>query len=95
MIAPDAPLVHDLEVIGFVLDDCLTVAIGYGRTRFDEATIATLAAMLERALIEVVEHTTEQQVRELTPSDIDYDGFEVDGLDKFLAGLEGEDHGNT
>jgi non-ribosomal peptide synthase protein (TIGR01720 family) len=87
VIAPGAPLVHDLEIIGFVADDRLHVAIGYGSVRFSEATVARLAAALECALIEIVEHTTHKQDRELTPSDIDYDGFDIDTLDAFVKNL--------
>jgi fengycin family lipopeptide synthetase B len=87
VIAPEAPLVHDIEIIGFVADDRFRFVIGYGSVRFAQETVARLCASLERALVDIVEHTTQTRERELTPSDIDYDGFDIDALDKFMKHL--------
>jgi amino acid adenylation domain-containing protein/non-ribosomal peptide synthase protein (TIGR01720 family) len=86
-MAPDAPLIHDLEIVGFVAEDRLHLAILYGSNRFTDDTVSRLAAALERALLEIIEHTMQKQNRELTPSDIDYDGFDIDALDRFLKNL--------
>ncbi len=87
VIAPASALVHDLEIIGFVAGGRLHLAIAHGRTRLSAATVATFAAALERELATVVAHTSTRQ-RELTPSDIDYDGFDAEALDAFVKSLE-------
>ncbi len=87
VIAPASALVHDLEIIGFVAGGRLHLAIVHGSTRFSAATVAAFAAALERELATVVAHTSTRQ-RELTPSDIDYDGFDAEALDAFVKSLE-------
>jgi non-ribosomal peptide synthase protein (TIGR01720 family) len=87
LIAPDAPLVNDLDIVGYIANDRLHLAIGYGRPRLADEKVGRFAAALERALVEVVEHAATMTDRELTPSDIDYDGFDIDGLDAFMKNL--------
>lgn len=87
VVAADAPLVHDLEIIGFVMNARMHLAIGYARTRFEAATIAALGDSLQMALADIVRHTCTKQESELTPSDIDYDGFDIDALDSFVRNL--------
>jgi amino acid adenylation domain-containing protein/non-ribosomal peptide synthase protein (TIGR01720 family) len=86
-IAREAALVHDLEIIGFVSGGQLHVAIAHGRTRLATGKVAALAAGFERELATVVEHTSRRE-RELTPSDIDFDGFDAETLDAFVKTLQ-------
>jgi amino acid adenylation domain-containing protein/non-ribosomal peptide synthase protein (TIGR01720 family) len=87
LIAPNAPLVNDLDILGYIANDRLHLLIRYGRPRLTDETVGRFAAALERALVEVVEHAAAKTDRELTPSDIDYDGFDIDGLDEFMRNL--------
>jgi hypothetical protein len=63
------------------------VAIAHGRTRLATGKVAALAAGFERELATVVEHTSRRE-RELTPSDIDFDGFDAETLDAFVKTLQ-------
>jgi non-ribosomal peptide synthase protein (TIGR01720 family) len=88
VVAPEARLVHDLEIMGFVAAGRLRLAIAYGRGRISDAAIERLAAGLEREITHVVEHASGQKGRSLTPSDIDYDGFDIEALDAFVNDLQ-------
>ncbi|MDA8018157.1 MAG: amino acid adenylation domain-containing protein [Thermoanaerobaculia bacterium] len=86
-VAADAHLLAELEVVAMILDRCLTVEIGYGSQRFRNGSVESLATALEAELEAVIAHTEELDHPVLTPSDIDYDGFDIQQLDAFLDSL--------
>ena len=86
-IDPEASLFVELEIVAFVAGDRLQLRLGYSRRRFRPETIARFATALEEELVAVVTHARGQRARELTPSDIDYDGFGQDALDTFIKSL--------
>ncbi len=86
-IAPEARLAHELEIVGFVVEERLQLAIAYAQGRIAPERIARLVAALERELVLVIEHACAQGGPELTPSDIDYDGFDAQALDAFVKSL--------
>lgn len=86
-IDPAARPIHDLEVTGVVLHGRLQISIAYNSGRFYAETITRFACDFETGLRAIIEHTREHDA-ELTPSDIDYDGFDIEQLDQFLERLQ-------
>jgi iturin family lipopeptide synthetase B len=86
-VDPDAPLLHEIEIIGFVADGRLRLSIGYSAERFAARTIVDFGDRLQLQLAAIIDHAREAGDRTLTPSDIDYDGFDIDTLDRFLDEL--------
>jgi len=90
VICADAPLLHALEIIGFVDADQLHICIARAQTGFHDEQIATLTHALQQAIIDVVNHTTRKTCPELTPSDIDHEGFGIEDLENFVNNLENQ-----
>ena len=90
VICADAPLLHALEIIGFVDADQLHICIARAQTGFHDEQIATLTHALQQAIIDVVTHTTRKTCPELTPSDIDHEGFGIEDLENFVNNLENQ-----
>ncbi|MPZ39504.1 MAG: amino acid adenylation domain-containing protein [Rhizobiales bacterium] len=77
-----APLGRWLSVNAQVHEGCLKVSFGYGRKRYDRATVEALASRYGEALREITEHCT-SGVSGVTPSDFALAGLsqtELDGL---------------
>jgi non-ribosomal peptide synthase protein (TIGR01720 family) len=86
-IDPAARPIHDLEITGVTLNGRLRLAIAYNSGRFYAETIARFAREFEASLRSIIAHTRARD-SELTPSDIDYDGFDIEQLDQFLDRLQ-------
>jgi len=86
-IAPDAPQPFIIEVIAFVSGESLHIKFGYSTRHYRRDTIATLITRYQEELNALILHALTQPCRELTPSDIDYDGFTQEELDHFLNAL--------
>ncbi|HEY3919586.1 MAG TPA: amino acid adenylation domain-containing protein [Stellaceae bacterium] len=86
-VDPAASLQFDLEIVGLCVHGRLGFDFVYNCRRFEPGTIARLAATYLSQLEEVIAHTRARSEAELTPSDIDYKGFDIDGLDAFLGGI--------
>jgi len=90
-IAPDAPQPFIIEVIAFASQGHLHIKFGYSTRHYQRDTIATLIARYQGELKGLIQHALNQPYRELTPSDIDYDGFTQAELDHFLNALQSHD----
>ena len=75
-----APLGRWLSVNGQVREGCLRFSFGYGRRRYDRATVERLASLYGEALRELVAHCTSGAVG-VTPSDFTLSGLSQDALD--------------
>jgi amino acid adenylation domain-containing protein/non-ribosomal peptide synthase protein (TIGR01720 family) len=86
-VDPRAPLDFALELVGMVTAGRLTLDIAYDAARLDTDQAADFAAAYRRELTGLVAHALGRDGTALTPSDIDFDGFDVEGLDAFLETL--------
>ncbi len=84
---PDARPPHDFEVLGMVFEDSLELAAAFSSKRFREESVQKFLDAYREELTGIIRHTKEKDQPELTPSDIDYDGFGIDELDAFLDNL--------
>ncbi|MEM9488804.1 MAG: amino acid adenylation domain-containing protein [Myxococcota bacterium] len=83
----DSPPPFLLEVVAIASSGQLHVEWHYANAHFERDEMAACAAMYIKTLGELVEFASAFEGRELTVSDIDYDGFDSTGLDAFLEDL--------
>ncbi|MCP5425316.1 MAG: amino acid adenylation domain-containing protein [Gammaproteobacteria bacterium] len=87
LVDPAARPDYPLDWVALVADGRLQLTLIYDRQRLSPEAAATLADALRRELDAVIDHARNQRETELTPSDIDYDGFDIDQLENFLDNL--------
>ncbi len=79
---------NKLDFVCYVVAQQLHVVIHYNSCSFNLETITRLSSLYHQALQDVIVHCLNADDASLTPSDIDYEGLEIDELDEMLAGLE-------
>lgn len=77
---------YEIEWLGLIERDVLEFTAAYNRQRFDATSLAGLAQRFEAELAAVIDHASGLGRADLTPSDIDYNGFDIDRLDDFMRG---------
>ncbi len=87
IIAPDATPPYLIEFVGKHMAGRLSFEIAYAGNVYSKEQVEQLVHYFKTALIEIIQHTTNIQEQSLTPSDIDYDGFDINQLDDFLEQL--------
>lgn len=88
-IDPAAPQPFFLEMVGMVLGDTLEITTGYSTRHFSEESVAQLLDIYRNELTLLADFAAAREERELTPSDIDYDGFNQQALDDFVESCAG------
>ena len=83
----DSPPPFLVEVVAIASGGELHVEWHYACACFERDEMAACAAMYVKTLGELIEFASTFEGRELTVSDIDYDGFDSAGLDAFLEDL--------
>ncbi len=76
-----------IEIVGMVLRGRLELNMIYSRRHFRENTIRHILAIYKEELLAIINHARERREADLTPSDIDYDGFDMEQLNTFLDNL--------
>ncbi|WP_417821983.1 amino acid adenylation domain-containing protein [Terasakiella sp.] len=86
-ISPNAPQPFLIEVIALITKGKLNIKIGYSTRHYRSQTLEGLLHRFKEELQHLIIEIDQKTERELTPSDIDYDGFNQDELDRFIDGL--------
>jgi len=86
-ISPTAVQPFLIEVIALITKKKLNIKIGFSARHFRTQTIEDFLRRFTDELHHLIVETDNKTERELTPSDIDYDGFNQDELDRFIDGL--------
>jgi amino acid adenylation domain-containing protein/non-ribosomal peptide synthase protein (TIGR01720 family) len=84
---PRAASLCKIEVLGVIFESCLELVLNFSTAHFHEATIRQLLSNYKSELIQILRHAQEKDQTELSPSDIDYDGFDIEQLDNFMENL--------
>jgi amino acid adenylation domain-containing protein/non-ribosomal peptide synthase protein (TIGR01720 family) len=84
---PDARPPYELEMVGVIVDGRLELEILYSTRRYRRDTIVTLLDRFGVHFDALLEHALSRRLTELTPSDLDYDGFDLAGLERFFDEL--------
>jgi len=85
-VADEVATPHDLEIQALVTGEQLSVAITFNPQHYQEQTIETLSEHYQQALADIIALCQDSEGN-LTPSDIDYDGMNIDELDAILDSL--------
>lgn len=77
----------DLEITGAVVGEALRIALRYNRHALEEKVAKRLLQQLVNHLHEIIAHCCQVETTVITPSDISYDGLDIDQLDTLLESL--------
>jgi len=86
-ISPNAPQPFLIEIIALITKGKLNIKIGYSTRHYHSQTIEGFLHRFKDELHHLIIETDTKTERELTPCDIDYDGFNQDELDRFIDAL--------
>ena len=87
-ISLDTALIHNIEINGEIIDRQLQLSVSYNHKVYKYETIQKICDSFNKELIEIISHCIHVDDTEITPHDIDFDGFDLDELDEFLDDLE-------
>ncbi|MDO9103417.1 MAG: amino acid adenylation domain-containing protein [Methylovulum sp.] len=88
MMSPAASPPYHIEFVGKHVGGKLSFEVAYQRHLYTQGQVTELLAHFKQALLDIMAHAADCAAPSLTPSDIDYDGFDIEQLDDFLAQLE-------
>jgi amino acid adenylation domain-containing protein/non-ribosomal peptide synthase protein (TIGR01720 family) len=86
-ISPQARRVHDLDVLGMIINRRLEITLSYNCKRYWSSTVEKLLASLMQHLRDVIMHCQHIEQTEATPSDFSHGGLSIDELDDLLESL--------
>jgi amino acid adenylation domain-containing protein/non-ribosomal peptide synthase protein (TIGR01720 family) len=86
-ISPQARRVHDLDVLGMIIDHRLEMTISYNNKRYWPGTVQQLLASFMQALRLVIRHCQNLEQTQATPSDFSHGGLSIEELDNILESL--------
>ncbi len=87
-VSPEAELLYDVDLNGIVIQGKLEMSVTYNRKLYKAESIEKLGAHFRRELLAITAHCAAVEDTEITPSDIDYDGLDIDQLDDVLGSLQ-------
>ncbi|MCP4350753.1 MAG: AMP-binding protein [Desulfobacterales bacterium] len=82
-----AEFIYDLDINSIVIHGQFKMMITYNPGYYKKETTGTILAYIRDELLKITEHCRQAEDTEITPSDIDYDGFSIDQLDQVLDNL--------
>jgi len=80
----NSELIHNIEINGEIAAKQLQISISYNQTVYQHETIKRICDDFQKELIGIIKHCMHIDDTEITPHDIDFDGFDIDELDAFL-----------
>jgi bacitracin synthase 1 len=89
MSDPNARFLHDIEINALATDGRLRFHFSYNPEKYTEGEMNLLTDCYLEELKTLAGHMCSRLERELTPSDVDYKGFNLDEMDSFLNNLPG------
>lgn len=87
-IDPSACAPYNLEVVGMVQAGQLELDVVFDQQRFETEEIKRYCQQLQSNLVDLIQLACSCEEAELTPADIDYDGFDIEQLDQFMDEFE-------
>jgi bacitracin synthase 3 len=80
----DTEVIHHIEINGEIAAQQLQLSVSYNQSVYKHETIQNICDNYLQALIGIISHCISIDDTEITPHDIDFDGFDIEGLDEFL-----------
>jgi len=89
-VSLNSNLIHNLEINGEIVAKQLQISVSYNQKIYKIETIKKICDSFQKELIEIIRHCIHIDDTEITPHDIDFDGFDIDELDAFLDDFSSE-----
>lgn len=86
-ISLDMEITQDIDINAIVTESGLEISLTYNTRSLTEDAMKTLLQGFKSELETVIDHLIHGAEESLTPSDIDFDGLDIDELDKVLDGI--------
>ncbi|MBF0288088.1 MAG: hypothetical protein HQM14_09745, partial [SAR324 cluster bacterium] len=86
-IGPKAAILYDLDINCLVIHHKLEIYLRYNKHYYQHETIEKIGANFKQQLKEIIHYCMQIKETHITPSDIDYDGLNIDELDEVLNSL--------
>jgi iturin family lipopeptide synthetase C len=84
-MSPNAHTPYLIEFVGRHAAGRLGFEMAYPRHAYSAERMGEFGSAFKQALSAIIDHASGCNAQSLTPSDIDYDGFDINQLDDFLA----------
>ena len=86
-ISPNSECLYDLDINSIVIQEELQITITYNQKYYHPSTIEKIGNAFKNELKAIATHCVAIENTEITPSDIDYDGLDIEELDAVLESL--------
>ncbi|WP_187441329.1 non-ribosomal peptide synthetase [Bacillus pumilus] len=83
-LSPEAEKPHALDIVGFVEQAMLHVAISYHQLEFEDRTMEQFKDLLEKNVKVLISHCLSQEETQMTPSDVGDEDLTMDELEKLM-----------
>jgi non-ribosomal peptide synthase protein (TIGR01720 family) len=70
IMSPESEEVYTFDISGMVVEDRLTLSISYNTYEYDKTTVESLLNLYRKNLLDIIEHCTAKEGKEITPSDV-------------------------
>jgi amino acid adenylation domain-containing protein/non-ribosomal peptide synthase protein (TIGR01720 family) len=77
-------MLYDFDIIGMIINNCLSISISFSKKQYRLETVKLLLDNFKTNLIDIIEFTSAQTERKLTPSDFDYKGLSLEEFENFF-----------
>jgi amino acid adenylation domain-containing protein/non-ribosomal peptide synthase protein (TIGR01720 family) len=86
-ISPEMERKYLIDINGIVVDGRLQVYFAFNTYEFNTSTIKELVDKYKENLIKIIEHCSQKEEKELTPSDMEYAEIGIEELEEFESEL--------
>jgi amino acid adenylation domain-containing protein/non-ribosomal peptide synthase protein (TIGR01720 family) len=86
-VSPDSELIHEISVSALVIEGRLKIWLTWHPALFKLGAMEKLLRDFGQELRHIIAHCMNAEDTELSPSDIDYDGLDIEELDAVLENL--------
>ncbi|MNI83893.1 Gramicidin S synthase 1 [compost metagenome] len=87
-VGPKIEKPHKLEINGMVIGDKLEISFNYNKHQYEPETIQRLANRYKEHLSQMIRHCLSKQVKEITPTDYQYNKLTQRQLDTISKRLK-------
>lgn len=86
-VSHDSELLHEISLTAMIIEGCLKMSLSWHPAMFNAASMEKLFEDFGQELRHLIGHCMNAEDTELSPSDIDYDGLDIEELDAVLENL--------
>ena len=80
-ISKKSQRVYDINIGGVIINGELTLTFEYNKAEYNQTTIIKLGERYKEILLDIIQHCTQKEETEMTPSDFDYKEISMEELE--------------